>query len=404
MDKFIRWCLLLAVTATLVSVFLTGVFLGCATLAWAWQGISRRRLSFAWPRYFPFVLAFILAALVAIVLSENSIESARYVKKFTHFFAIALVFTYFDRQLITRASKAIFITAGCSAIVGVFQYFALHKVELLDRVTGFMSHWMTFSGQLMIVSVVLAAYIVSLFPPRITLRPFNVPMRGVRWLWLALLLLLLFVLLLSMTRSAWMGAILGLALIAAVRNYRLVLVAILLIAGVWLTLPDRFNERIKSSFDPADTTVRVRIELLRTGVNFIRSHPYTGVGPRMVSRTFSRYRVSHEFPDWAYQHLHNNVVEIAAEMGFLGLAAWLGIWLKVAWDHVSFLRTAMKTGDRDLIAITLGGFGSLLAFLAAGLLEYNFGDSEILLLLLFVVTAPYIWMRSAEVEAKALVE
>jgi O-antigen ligase len=401
MDKVIRWCLLLAIIATLASVFVSGLFLGCASLAWAWQCFSRRRLYLNWPRYFPFVLAFVLAALVAIVCSANFTESARYTRKFVHFFAIALIFTYFDRQLVTRATKAIFLAAGFSAAVGVFQYFVLHKVELLDRVTGLMSHWMTFAGQLMIVSVVLAAFVISLFPSRITLRPLNIPVRGAHWLWLGLLLLLLFALLLTMTRSAWVGAMLGLLLVASVRNYRLVLVAVLVVAVVWLALPGRFSQRIKSSFDPADTTNRVRVELLRTGVNFIRSHPYTGIGPRMVSRTFPRYRVSREFPDWAYQHLHNNAVQIAAEMGFLGLATWLGIWVKLVWDHVGFVRKARKSGDRALLAITLGGLGSLLAFLAAGVFEYNFGDSEILFLLLFVVTAPYIWVRSAEVEGKA---
>jgi len=397
MEKIIRWCLLLSIAATLVSVFLSGLFLGCASLAWAWQCVSRRRLTLDWPRYYPFILAFLVSAVVAILFSENLLESARYAKKFVHFFAITLVFTYFDRQLVVRTTKVLFLVAGSSALIGIFQYFVLHKVELLDRVTGFMSHWMTFSGQLMIVSVVLAGYVISLFPSRIAFRPLNIPARGTHWLWLALLLLLLFALLLTMTRSAWVGVILGLVLVASVRNYRLVLVAVLLIALVWLALPGRFNQRIKSSFDPADTTNRVRVELLRTGVNLIRSHPYTGVGPRMVPRTFPRYRVSHEFPDWAYQHLHNNAMQIAAEMGFLGLAAWLAIWLKLAWDHISFLRMARRSGDRRLTAITLGGLGSLVAFLSSGLFEYNFGDSEILFLLLFVVTAPYIWARSAEV-------
>ncbi len=400
MDKVIRYCLLLAVITTLVSVFLSGVFIGCASLAWAWQCFSRRRLVLDWPRYFPFILAFILAVLIAIVFSENVTESARYIKKFVHFFAIALVFTYFDRQLVMRATKAIFIIAGFSAVVGIFQYFVLHKVELLDRVTGLMSHWMTFAGQLMIVSVVLAAYLISLLPPRITFGRRSISAAGFSWLWVGLLLLLLFALLLTMTRSAWVGVILGLTLVVSVRNYRLVLAGIVIIALVWLALPGRFNQRIKSSFDPADTTNRVRVELLRTGANIIRSHPYTGVGPRMVSRTFSRYRVSTEFPDWAYQHLHDNAVEIAAEMGLLGLAAWLAIWLKLGWDHLSFLRQARKRGDRLLLATALGALGSLLAFLAAGLFEYNFGDSEILSLLLFVVTAPYICARSAELEEK----
>jgi len=232
MEKIIRWCLLLAIAATLVSVFLSGLFLGCASLAWAWQCVSRRRLTLDWPRYYPFILAFLVSAVVAILFSENLLESARYAKKFVHFFAITLVFTYFDRQLVVRTTKVLFLVAGSSALIGIFQYFVLHKVELLDRVTGFMSHWMTFSGQLMIVSVVLAGYVISLFPSRIAFRPLNIPARGTHWLWLALLLLLLFALLLTMTRSAWVGVILGLVLVASVRNYRLVLVGVLLIVMV----------------------------------------------------------------------------------------------------------------------------------------------------------------------------
>ncbi|MFB3902701.1 MAG: O-antigen ligase family protein [Acidobacteriota bacterium] len=401
MDKVIRWCLLLAVTATLVSVFLSGVFLGCASLAWAWQCISRRRLVLSRPRYFPFVLAFVGAALIAMVLSEDFFLSARYARKFVHFFAIALVFTYFDREQTARATKAVFLAAGSSAAVGVFQYFVLHKVELLDRVTGLMSHWMTFGGQLMIVSIVLAAYVISLFQPRIAPGQSSIRAGRTRWLWLALLLLLLFALLLNMTRSAWIGAILGLMVVVALRNYRLGLLAVVVIALAWFVLPGRFKDRITSTFDPADTTNRVRVELLRTGVNVIRSHPYTGIGPRVVSRAFPRYRVSREFPDWAYQHLHNNAVQIAAEMGFLGLATWLAIWVKMAWDHVSFLRLSARRRDRALLATTLGGLGSLLAFLAAGLFEYNFGDSEILFLLLFMVTAPYVWVRSSPAEKNA---
>jgi len=54
---------------------------------------------------------------------------------------------------------------------------------------------------------------------------------------------------------------------------------------------------------------------------------------------------------------------------------------------------ARKAGDRLLLTTTAGGLGSLVAFFAAGLFEYNFGDSEILFLLLFAVTAPYICAR-----------
>jgi len=390
MQTFIRCCLLLAITATLVSVFLSGVFLGLAFLAWVYQGFAKPAAPIRWPGYFPFVLAFMLAALLAMIVSEDMLESAHYVRKFVHFFAILLVFNYFDRRWVKLTTWGVFVAAAVSGCIGTYQYFVLRKVELLDRVTGFMSHWMTFGGQMMIVSIMLAAFLVSLFPPWGSLRAAWARANRHVWLWAALLPLLLFVLVLSMTRSAWVGAGLGLLLIGAVRTYRLALVGILLIVVAWAVLPERLSERVKSSFDPADTTNRVRVELWRTGLNVVRSHPYMGIGPRMVPRTFRHYRVSNEFPDWAYQHLHNNAVQVAAEMGLLGLAAWFSIWLKLAWDHVRFLRKARQAEDRQLFATSIGALASLLAFLAAGLFEYNFGDSEILFLLLFVVTAPYI--------------
>jgi hypothetical protein len=38
----------------------------------------------------------------------------------------------------------------------------------------------------------------------------------------------------------------------------------------------------------------------------------------------------------------------------------------------------------------MSGVAVLAAFLLAGLFEYNFGDSEILILLLFFITIPYV--------------
>jgi len=339
MVTFIRACLLISVTASLASVFLSGVFLGLALLAWLYQSFSSRRLQLEWPGYFPVVIVFVLAALLSIVLSEAPLESIRYIRKFVHLFAIVLVFTWFDRRWVRLTIKVVFAIAGLSAIVGIVQYFILNKVELLDRTTGLMSHWMTFAGQMMIVSVVLAAWLCS-FYFRGTKAGEEAQARfGLHWFWAAVLPLTVLALVLSMTRSAWVGLMLGMMLVATVRNYRLAIAATVpLIVLIWLFLPARFHERLMSSFDPQDTTNRVRAELWTTGINIIKSHPYTGIGPRMVPRTFERYRNSHEFPDWAYQHLHNNLIQIAAEMGILGLVTWLGIWVKLAWDQASFLR------------------------------------------------------------------
>ena len=63
-----------------------------------------------------------------------------------------------------------------------------------DRITGFMSHWMTFSGEEMFALILLAAFL--LFAPG--------AMRRV-WLWVTCLVLMTVALALGMTRNAWLG-------------------------------------------------------------------------------------------------------------------------------------------------------------------------------------------------------
>ena len=82
-------------------------------------------------------------------------------------------------------------------------------------------------------------------------------------------------------------------------------------------------------------------------------------------------------------HLHNVPLQIAAERGLPALAVW--IWFVVL--AVRGLLQKLKAGsDRALAA---GGLAAIIAMLAAGMFEYNFGDSEFLMLLLVLITLPY---------------
>ena len=75
-------------------------------------------------------------------------------------------------------------------------------------------------------------------------------------------------------------------------------------------------------------------------------------------------------------------------MGVITLVIWVALWVRLVWDFVGFVRG--QPSDRFLYCIAMSGVGVLAAFLLAGLFEYNFGDSEILILLLFFITIPYV--------------
>jgi len=401
LDRWISFAVIAAVVSSLLSIAVSEVCFGIAILLWVADCWKSREFRLKIPSFTPFLLAFLVAVLISIAFSTDVLGSAPYLKKFIKFLYIFLIFTYLNRERVEFALKALFGVMGISAVYGVLQYFWLWEVNLLHRIEGFMSHWMTFSGQLMLVSVALAGYLLLYrLPFTLAGEEKKTPQEasgGKKWspldilpigAWGMLLALFLFVLVLTQTRSTWLGTLGGLFLLLAVYRVRWLVVGGVFLVVVFLALPSGFKERFYSSFDPTDTTTRVRIELFLTGRNIIVAHPWMGLGPSMVSRHYHDYTGTDEFPSWIYQHLHNNFLHIAAEMGVITLLIWVALWVRLFWDFVGFVRG--QASDRFLSCIAMSGVGVLAAFLLAGLFEYNFGDSEILILLLFFITIPYV--------------
>jgi O-antigen ligase len=127
--------------------------------------------------------------------------------------------------------------------------------------------------------------------------------------------------------------------------------------------------------------------MMEVGARIVASDPLTGVGPNMVPRVYGEFR-----PDYAINttnpHLHNVPLQIAAERGLPALAVW--IWF-VAALALALFRLFRQGHERVLSATALAAIG---AMLAAGLFEYNFGDSEFLMLFLVLVTLPFAALRS----------
>ena len=82
-------------------------------------------------------------------------------------------------------------------------------------------------------------------------------------------------------------------------------------------------------------------------------------------------------------HLHNVPVQIAAERGLPALAIWL--WFIVGLTVA--LAKQMRVKVQKMLAAT--GLAAVVSMLAAGMFEYNFGDSEFLMLFLVLVTLPF---------------
>ena len=82
-------------------------------------------------------------------------------------------------------------------------------------------------------------------------------------------------------------------------------------------------------------------------------------------------------------------LQIAAERGLPALAAWLAFIAILCVD----LARAFYTGEQRFLAAV--GLASAVSMAGAGMFEYNFGDSEFLMLFLMLVTLPFAAARRA---------
>ncbi len=376
-----------AVSLSQVSIAASQILLTVAILSAVWIFARHRGpvLTCA-PIILP-LLAFSLWTIFAALASSNVALGLTVFKKFCLFLLLPLVpLVIRGEKRVTFIHHAIFAVALISAAAGLTQFIADPQRDLLHRISGFMSHWMTYSGLLMLVLVLLLAYTIC------------VGWRNHKWV-IPLGSFLILVLLLSQTRNAWIGATAGILVVVLLRRPRAVVGFFVVILVLYLASPASIKQRLKTSWDPEDPNTRNRIELIQTSMRLIWDNPWFGVGPKNVGQEALRYRGNNEFPDWMYQHMHNNFLQIAAERGIPGLLLWLWFMFRLVWDALHVYRSTINKSiplaigfRNEALTTSAGALGGWVALLFAGLFEYNFGDSEVLIMFLFIMSAPYAFL------------
>jgi len=246
-----------------------------------------------------------------------------------------------------------------------------------------MSIYMTFAGILMLVDLMTVAQLL-----------FRTHRLQMFWAVPAMLIITA-ALLMTQTRSAWCGLIAGCCVIFGLRNKVSLLALPLVVLVVLLLIPQTIKIRALSILDRREITAQERLSMWSSGLRIIRDHPWTGIGMGAMARIYPRYREpdSPVNPTRRIGHLHNNVIQVAAERGLLGLACWLWIWL--AYGYQTWLIYGrLGPEDTGAKALVVGSLASVIGFHIEGLFEHTFGDSEVITLTYFLMALPFVVQRA----------
>jgi O-antigen ligase len=382
-----------------LSITLSETALVLLTLVWLWRLRGREyRQRAAWPLTGP-VLAFSAATVVSALLSPQPGASLLDAK-----LLLLVLALYVTTDALAGAEPAdrllsgLALAAAAAAVMGLLQVTLCPGPEprdglirwffhRCDRARGAFSIYMTLAG---VLNVVLLATLPRLLPGP-GFRSWSVPTWFITLGGLAA----------TLTRGAWVGFAAGtLALLPAARRGRLLLVGgLLVLAMAALVGPAPLSRRFASMADPSDPTVKEREYMWRSALAMWRERPWLGHGPGGVKREYARYALP-EAVKRRTGHVHNTPLQLLVERGVIGLAAWLWIWVAFYARAITLLRRLPVHAARAR-ALTSGSLAAVTGFLVGGLAEYNFGDSEVVLVAWTVMALPFVVERALSVRTAA---
>jgi putative inorganic carbon (HCO3(-)) transporter len=347
------------------------------------------------------LLLFMAGTILSLLFSGHMSEGTPQIRKFLIFAILLLVYSTF--RTVAEIRGIVLAWAGVatlSAIRSLFQFWQKYQESeelhqnfydfyVGERITGFMSHWMTFGGEEMIVLLLLASYLF--FSGERRWKP-------VGWLCAAVLAVSM---VLGFTRSIFLlGFPVGLLYLFWFWHKWLVPAAPVAALLVFLVAPPALKERVTSIIQPHGQTDsnEHRNITRRTGLEMIRAHPFLGLGPEQVKYQFERWvppDIPKPLPEGWYGHLHNIYLQYAAERGIPTMLFIMWLIAKILWDFLSAIRKTPPSAEARFVLH--GAIAVILAILAEGFLEYNLGDSEVLTLFLAVVGFGYIARETVKV-------
>lgn len=377
LERLLPFFITIFLLTALVSISLSQIFLAHALVVLVFL-LFKKQIELSTPPFFWGMLAYCGLSLLSAFFSVNPEVSLIDSKDLLLFLIVPLVYMGLQKtSAVKRANAALLVSAIISVAYALFYSFV--QAGPGERIQGFMGHYMTLAG----VMLLFGAMALSLC---IFTRD------KIRFFWGLGFLLSVLILILTSTRSAWIGMIIAVSVVLFFFKPKTLIVVPVATALILFLSPKDIKNRALSIFNPKSASNAQRLEYLRAGIKIIKEFPLFGTGPDTVELEFQnpKYGLSEDAKNNV--HLHNNILQIGAERGIPTLVAWFAF---LAWLFIS-LAKLIPNKDPTLFPLTVAAVAAFLAHFVAGLFEFNFADAEVAALFFYIMTVPFAQARNLE--------
>jgi O-antigen ligase len=398
LSRAARWLTFGSAASIMFSIAVSQILLALAFAALLASGDKLLLPRIKWP-----LALFMLGTLVSLAFSgDPAMNGLPQVRKFYVLLELLVVFSTLRNLKVVRwlfltwaGIGAVTALRGCVQFAGKVQEAhrlgrSFYDYYVAQRITGFTSHWNTYSAEEMFALIMVGALL--LFAPRARRN----------WIWALCGILIALAVVLGETRGIWIAT--AVAVVYLVFFWRrwlsaLIPVAILL---AYVVSPAPVRERFTSIARPTSIdSNQFRLITWRTGVQMIEKHPWLGLGPDGPKYHFMEYvpaDIPRPLPPGFYEHLHNVYLQYAADRGIPTMLAMLWMLIQMPLDFWRGLR-ALPPGPSVRRFLLHGAVAVVLAVMVEGFVEYNLGDSEVLAMFLVATACGYLALEKDVVEA-----
>jgi exopolysaccharide production protein ExoY len=276
--------------------------------------------------------------------------------------------------------RGIVVVATISSVVLIEHFFSrlFYYRGNLDPIVylrggGLLHHWMVY-GTVEILVFVGLLELWRFYPEE-------------RWWLLPVFAINVVAILVSLTRMLWFVSLLILALHFVWSRSRWIWAVPVIPCILFVSAPGAVRNRVTDSMHPSYYSNAERLQMLRVGWKMVRQNPLTGIGPGRVKEIYTEYLSAADPVPAFHGHLHNNLVQLAAEFGLPVIGAALTFVMVLLHDLRKRCKYAFDRNRQFLCCTSLLG---LTGFAAAGMFDYTYGHSLGLILLVFMVLAPLV--------------
>jgi hypothetical protein len=203
------------------------------------------------------------------------------------------------------------------------------------------------------------------------------------------LLAIAYAIFLTVTRAVWGAFAVSATVMLVVQAGKrgLLIVGLCVIIAAPFAVNKLRTARSIPLISASEPSTSYRLTIWREAIQLLASKPrhlLVGVGMDSVK---NRWREWGMFDNGRLPlgHMHSTPIQIAFERGLPALACfiwWFAVYLRFLWRAV---RSDAAAEDEVFKGILLGTFGGTIGFLVSSLVHYNFGDSEVVMVVYFLM-------------------